>query len=78
MQRLILGLIRLYQKSGFLHRPLFRVLFMSEEICRFTPTCSQYTYAAVEKYGSLKGVFIGLKRIIRCHPWSKGGYDPLN
>lgn len=45
--------------------------------CKFYPTCSEYTKQAVEKYGSFKGCFLGFKRIIRCNPFSKGGYDPL-
>jgi putative membrane protein insertion efficiency factor len=43
----------------------------------FIPTCSQYTKEAIEKYGSLSGIFLGIKRIIRCHPWQKNRYDPL-
>jgi len=46
-------------------------------VCRYTPTCSEYTYQAIEKYGVLKGGLMGLKRIIRCNPFSKGGYDPV-
>ncbi len=45
--------------------------------CRFTPTCSQYTIEAIEKYGAAKGVFLGIKRILRCNPFSKGGEDPV-
>lgn len=45
--------------------------------CRFYPTCSDYTYQAIEKYGLIKGVFLGLKRILRCNPFNPGGYDPL-
>jgi putative membrane protein insertion efficiency factor len=45
--------------------------------CRFTPTCSIYTIQAVEKYGVLRGAFKGLWRLLRCHPFSRGGYDPL-
>ena len=45
--------------------------------CRFHPTCSQYTYQAIEKYGILKGSFMGTKRIFRCNPWNKGGIDPV-
>lgn len=45
--------------------------------CRFYPTCSEYTYQAIEKYGLIKGIYLGLKRIIRCHPFNPGGYDPL-
>lgn len=45
--------------------------------CRFYPTCSQYTIEAIRKYGPFKGFFLGMRRILRCHPFSKGGYDPL-
>ena len=78
MKKVILKLILLYQKTQFFHGEIARQLFLTDKVCRFTTTCSQYTYKAVEKYGALKGSFIGLKRIIRCHPWSKGGYDPLS
>lgn len=46
-------------------------------MCVFTPTCSEYTRQAIEKYGFFKGSFLGFKRILRCHPFSKGGNDPL-
>ena len=45
--------------------------------CRFTPTCSEYSMQALNKYGFLKGSWLTIKRILRCHPFSKGGYDPL-
>ncbi|MGC2236299.1 MAG: membrane protein insertion efficiency factor YidD [Pyrinomonadaceae bacterium] len=45
--------------------------------CRFTPTCSVYAMEAVEKYGALKGTWMGVKRILRCQPFCKGGYDPV-
>ncbi|MCX6817029.1 MAG: membrane protein insertion efficiency factor YidD [Candidatus Beckwithbacteria bacterium] len=64
---LALKLIRFYQSASWRTRS-----------CRFIPTCSQYSYEAIAKYGILKGGFLSLKRIIKCHPWSKGGYDPLN
>ena len=44
--------------------------------CRFHPTCSQYTRLAIQKYGVVRGVWRGMKRIARCHPWNPGGYDP--
>ena len=45
--------------------------------CRFEPTCSEYARAAVEKYGAAKGTWLGIKRILRCQPFCKGGHDPL-
>jgi putative membrane protein insertion efficiency factor len=45
--------------------------------CRFTPSCSEYSYQAVEKYGVIKGLWLALKRVIKCNPWSKGGMDLL-
>jgi uncharacterized protein len=65
--RLVIGLVRLYQ------------LTLSPLIgrqCRFQPTCSNYMIGAVEKYGVLRGLPLGLWRILRCNPFCKGGYDP--
>ena len=45
--------------------------------CRDTPTCSQYAYEAISKYGILKGGWLALKRLLRCHPWGGSGYDPV-
>jgi putative membrane protein insertion efficiency factor len=45
--------------------------------CRFMPTCSEYAMQAVEKYGAIKGTWMGVKRILRCQPFSRGGYDPV-
>jgi hypothetical protein len=72
----ILRLIRLYQKTlSFDHGPLS--FLYSEGFCRFQPTCSEYAYQAIKKYGLLKGGLLGIWRILRCNPWSKGGYDPV-
>ncbi|HRT37595.1 MAG TPA: membrane protein insertion efficiency factor YidD [Caldisericia bacterium] len=68
MKKLILILIKFYQK--FIS-PMF------PPSCRYTPTCSQYTLEAVEKYGSIKGLFLGFKRILRCNPFFPGGEDPV-
>tara|TARA_B100000579_G_C22037021_1_gene490892 strand:- start:200 stop:415 length:216 start_codon:yes stop_codon:yes gene_type:complete len=46
--------------------------------CRFTPTCSEYTKQAILKHGIIKGAFLGIKRISKCHPWGKSGYDPVD
>ncbi|MGB0757600.1 MAG: membrane protein insertion efficiency factor YidD [Patescibacteria group bacterium] len=73
---ILLGLIRLYQKTLSLDHGPLRFLRPYGQ-CRFHPTCSEYTYQAIVKYGSARGVYKGAKRIARCHPWSDGGYDPL-
>ncbi|NLB29818.1 MAG: membrane protein insertion efficiency factor YidD [Clostridiales bacterium] len=45
--------------------------------CRFTPTCSAYAYGTIEKYGALKGGYLAVRRLLKCHPFHKGGYDPV-
>lgn len=77
MKNILLLLIRFYQKTSIFHSSIARTLFLTDRACRFTPTCSEFTYQAIEKYGSIKGSYMGFKRIIRCHPFSKGGYDPV-
>lgn len=67
MKKLLIKLIGLYQVM-----PL-----NSHKKCRFYPTCSEYMKQAIIKYGVNKGILIGLKRIVRCHPFGKYGYDPL-
>jgi len=68
MKKILLAMIRMYQ------------LFLSPLLgqhCRFTPSCSQYTKEAIEKYGAAKGSWLGLKRILRCQPFCEGGHDPV-
>jgi len=70
MKKLVLMLLRLYKK--YLSPSNWGL-----KTCRFEPSCSQYTYQAIEKYGILKGVRMGLWRVVRCNPWAKGGMDPI-
>lgn len=77
MKHLFLTFIRFYQKTRFFHWSIFRFFYLSDAVCRYQPTCAEYTYQAVNRYGIMQGVWWGLKRICRCHPWAKGGYDPL-
>ena len=72
--RLVITLINLYQKTL---SPDHGPLKVFGGTCRFQPTCSEYTKQAVERFGVLRGVALGAKRISRCHPWSAGGYDPV-
>lgn len=77
MKRVILFAIRFYQRFLSFDTGILTFLFLTDKACRFTPTCSEYTYQAVERYGIIYGLFLGGKRILRCHPWSKGGFDPV-
>ncbi len=75
MKKLFLILIRAYQKTLSLDHGPLRHIFPGGA-CRFRPTCSEYTYQCVERFGVLRGAWLGLKRVARCHPWNPGGYDP--
>ncbi len=76
MKRAILKLIRIYQSTLSLdHGPLSK--HVPGGFCKFQPSCSQYAYESIEKYGLIRGGFKGVWRIIRCNPFNKGGYDPV-
>lgn len=77
MKRFVLSLIRFYQNSFLYRSAILKALFLSDAACRFRPTCSEYTYQAIERYGIIQGGLKGIKRILRCHPWSQGGSDPV-
>jgi uncharacterized protein len=68
LKRAAIGLIQVYRRYL---SPMF------PPSCRYTPSCSLYTVQAIEKYGVLKGVFMGILRVLRCHPFAKGGFDPV-
>ena len=69
LKKIFIGLIKFYRKyiSGMKSTPT----------CKFIPTCSEYSIEAIEKYGALKGGLLSIWRILRCNPFSKGGYDPV-
>ncbi|MEG0252005.1 MAG: membrane protein insertion efficiency factor YidD [Christensenellaceae bacterium] len=68
MKKIVLGFIKFYQKAISPYFPA---------CCRYTPTCSAYAIQAVNKYGAFKGSFLAIKRVLRCNPFFKGGYDPV-
>jgi putative membrane protein insertion efficiency factor len=65
---LFIGLIQIYRR--FLSP-------MLPPTCRYEPSCSLYTVQAIEKYGASKGLFMGIRRVLRCHPFARGGFDPV-
>ena len=67
MKYFFVGLIKIYQL----------IPLRSHSMCRFTPTCSEYMIEAIKKHGTFKGIYLGIKRILRCHPKGKSGYDPV-
>ncbi len=68
MKEILIVMVKLYRKY---------VSPLKPPTCRFYPTCSQYTLQALEKYGAIKGTLLSVKRILKCHPFHSGGYDPL-
>ncbi|MDO8513624.1 MAG: membrane protein insertion efficiency factor YidD [bacterium] len=76
MKKVALKLIVLYQSTlSFDHSPLSK--FFPGGFCRFRPSCSQYAYESIQKYGLIKGGLKGTWRICRCNPWGKTGWDPV-
>ena len=71
MKKFMIKIIDLYKK---VISPIFQYKGVH---CKYYPTCSEYTKQAIDKYGVFKGSFLGMKRILKCNPFSKGGYDPL-
>jgi putative membrane protein insertion efficiency factor len=67
-KRIALAMVRFYQRA---------ISPMLPPSCRYIPSCSEYTYQAIEKYGVLHGGWLGLRRLSRCHPFHPGGYDPV-
>ncbi len=71
MAKVLIKLINFYQKN-------ISIFFKKNGIeCKYYPTCSEYSKKALEKYGFFKGILLSIKRILKCNPFSKGGYDPL-
>lgn len=68
MKCLLIAMVKFYRRNISPLRP---------PCCRYIPTCSQYALEALEKYGALKGSWLALRRFLRCHPFHKGGYDPV-
>ena len=76
MTRILLFLLAIYQHTLSPDHGYGRFLFPGAG-CRFHPTCSQYMRTALERYGAARGVALGAKRVLRCHPFTRGGYDPV-
>lgn len=72
MKKFLIFVLGLYKKFV---SPVLEALF--GKACRFTPSCSQYTIEALEKYGAGRGFSLGIKRFLKCHPWGGSGYDPV-
>ena len=76
LRELVISFIKLYQKTLSFDHGVMKI-FYPHGFCRFYPTCSEYSIAAIKKYGILKGGTKSAWRILRCNPWNKGGFDPL-
>jgi uncharacterized protein len=78
MKLVIINAITFWQRTFAMRENILRSFGLTAHTCKYTPTCSQYTKEAVQKYGILRGIFMGLKRVFRCNPWNVGGYDPVS
>lgn len=77
MKYILLHAIRFYQQVLSFDTGYLGKIIPIGKTCRFTPTCSEYTYQAIDRYGILYGSWLGAKRILKCHPWHDGGFDPI-
>lgn len=78
MKYILMALIKIYQKTLSYDHGLMGKLFPNTRYCRYTPSCSEYGYTAIERFGSIKGGYMAFKRVMRCHPWAKyDHYDPV-
>jgi len=77
MKLIALGSIRVYQFFLSFDHGLPGKILPGVRICIHTPSCSEYTYQSIQKYGIIRGTWFGFLRILRCNPYSKGGYDPV-
>ncbi|MBD3328937.1 membrane protein insertion efficiency factor YidD [Candidatus Dojkabacteria bacterium] len=77
MRYILMFLIRIYQKTLSFDHGLMGRVFPGIKSCIFTPTCSEYGYQAIERYGAIRGSWMAVQRIVRCGPWSAPGYDPV-
>ena len=68
LKKIIIALIRFYQLA---------LSPLKQPTCRFSPTCSQYSIEAIERFGVIKGTYLSVRRILKCHPFHEGGYDPV-
>lgn len=77
MKQLAIFLIKTYQRLPIFDNPISHTLLGPSSVCRYSPRCSDYAIDAMQKYGILKGSWMALKRIARCNPYAKGGFDPV-